>query len=67
MPNADLQLDGVEFSSLPSGLHLVEEDVVYVNYLSLTFPCTLASTSLGQVLHEERSARGVHLYPARDT
>ncbi|KAF8264240.1 hypothetical protein EI94DRAFT_1738825 [Lactarius quietus] len=25
----DLQLDGVEFSSLPSGLHLVEEDVVY--------------------------------------
>ncbi|KAH9025915.1 hypothetical protein EDB84DRAFT_1611676, partial [Lactarius hengduanensis] len=25
----DLQLDGVEFSSLPSGLHLVEQDVVY--------------------------------------
>ncbi|KAI9433131.1 hypothetical protein H4582DRAFT_1820081, partial [Lactarius indigo] len=25
----DLQLDGVEFSSLPSRLHLVEEDVVY--------------------------------------
>ena len=26
----DIQLDGVEFSSLPSGLHLVEQDVVYV-------------------------------------
>ncbi|KAG6373655.1 hypothetical protein JVT61DRAFT_6320 [Boletus reticuloceps] len=25
----DLQLDGVEFSTLPSGLHLVERDVVY--------------------------------------
>lgn len=25
----DLNLDGVEFSSLPSGLHLVEQDVVY--------------------------------------
>lgn len=26
----DLQLDGVEFSTLPSGLHLVDRDVVYV-------------------------------------
>lgn len=26
----DLSLDGVEFSSLPSGLHLVDEDVVQV-------------------------------------
>ncbi|KAI0247533.1 hypothetical protein BJV78DRAFT_1244684 [Lactifluus subvellereus] len=25
----DIQLDGVEFSALPSGLHLVEQDVVY--------------------------------------
>ncbi|KAF9220600.1 hypothetical protein BS17DRAFT_786803 [Gyrodon lividus] len=25
----DLQLDGVEFSTLPSGLHLVDQDVVY--------------------------------------
>ncbi|KAH9954085.1 hypothetical protein BC827DRAFT_1262315 [Russula dissimulans] len=25
----DVQLDGVEFSALPSGLHLVEQDVVY--------------------------------------
>ncbi|KAH9034011.1 hypothetical protein EDB83DRAFT_2525299 [Lactarius deliciosus] len=29
LSHADLQLDGVEFSSLPSGLHLVEQDVVY--------------------------------------
>lgn len=27
---ADLQLDGVEFSTLPSGLHLVDQDVVCV-------------------------------------
>jgi hypothetical protein len=35
----DLDLTNVEFSSLPSGLHLVEEDVVYVLcliFLSLT-------------------------------
>ena len=29
----DLQLDGVEFSTLPSGLHLVDRDVVYVRLL----------------------------------
>jgi len=28
----DVQLDGVEFSALPSGLHLVERDVVYVRH-----------------------------------
>ena len=27
----DLDLTNVEFSSLPSGLHLVEEDVVYAH------------------------------------
>ena len=31
----DLDLTNVEFSSLPSGLHLVEEDVVYAYYLPL--------------------------------
>jgi hypothetical protein len=34
----DVQLDGVEFSALPSGLHLVERDVVYVR------PNTLLTT-----------------------
>ena len=36
--NSDLNLDQVEFSALPSGLHLVEQDVVCVskkNLLSL--------------------------------
>jgi len=32
---ADLQLDGVEFSSLPSGLHPVEQDIMYVSVLHL--------------------------------
>lgn len=27
--HADLNLDNLEFSALPSGLHLVEQDVVY--------------------------------------
>jgi len=30
--NTDLNLDNVEFSALPSGLHLVDQDVVYDFY-----------------------------------
>jgi hypothetical protein len=38
LPSAELQQDGVEFSSSPSGLNLVEGDVVYVtNNFSLYF------------------------------
>lgn len=28
--SSDLSIDGVEFNTLPSGLHLVDRDVVYV-------------------------------------
>ncbi len=56
---ADLQLDGVEFSLLPSGLHLVEQDVVYASPFP-TLICTRL-TSLSQVLHEGRPARGMRL------
>ena len=34
----DLQLDGVEFSTLPSGLHLVDRDVVYVRLFWPLYP-----------------------------
>lgn len=38
----DLQLDGVEFSSLPSGLHLVEQDVVYFTKDGLRGVCVFS-------------------------
>ncbi|KAH9025906.1 hypothetical protein EDB84DRAFT_1503316, partial [Lactarius hengduanensis] len=41
LPHSDLQLDGVEFSSLPSGLHLVEQDVVYFTKDGLHGVCVL--------------------------
>ena len=34
----DIKLDNLEFSALPSGLHLVEQDVVCVYCLSPRFP-----------------------------
>lgn len=51
---ADLQLDGVEFSTLPSGLHLVDRDVVYVFLLG---PLTLV------VIHRSHTAtsRKIHM------
>lgn len=47
--HADLQLDGVEFSTLPSGLHLVDRDVVYVLLLS---PISYSQTSLAVTLQK---------------
>ena len=38
----DLNLDNVEFSALPSGLHLVDQDIVYellILHSHLTNPC----------------------------
>lgn len=40
----DLQLDGVEFSTLPSGLHLVDRDIVYVQFLGPCYPLYSQST-----------------------
>ena len=35
---SDLELDGIEFSALPSGLHLVDQDVVYVSCVHIAPP-----------------------------
>ncbi|KAH9178944.1 hypothetical protein EDB89DRAFT_995010 [Lactarius sanguifluus] len=55
----DLQFDGVEFGSLPSGLHLIEQDVLYVS-----FPLPLTLFGIGT----SRGTTGAAcaFYPAPD-
>ena len=61
LAQADFQLDGVEFSSLPSELHLGEHDVVYTSipYLSLCL-----SNLFGSDTSRRMPTRGVRPYPA---
>ena len=63
LARADLQLDGVEFSSLPSGLHLVEEDVVYVSHSS---PCALVLPLWTRYFTKD-GLRGVCIFTRRST
>jgi hypothetical protein len=62
--HTDIQLDGVEFSALPSGLHLLERDVVYVRF-------KLDNSSLTPFAHSyfttKDSHRGVCVFHRRPT
>lgn len=60
--NLDLNLDNLEFSALPSGLHLVEQDVVYVYWL-LRVPLTHGCV---QLLYERRPTWRVYISQAQD-
>lgn len=72
----DVQLDGVEFSALPSGLHLLERDVVYVRRnrpsplkldgSSLTPPLHIPPSTTQLLHHQGLPARRLCLSPAPD-
>ena len=62
-PLADLQLDGVEFSTLPSGLHLVDQDVVYVLLSRPHFPSCIHRHHM-QLLHKRQSPRRLCISPS---
>ncbi|KAI9456040.1 hypothetical protein BJY52DRAFT_1213071 [Lactarius psammicola] len=55
LARADVQLDGVEFSSLPSGLHLVEQDVVYFTKDGLRGVCIFSRRPTSE--HGQRGFR----------
>ncbi|KAG1748120.1 hypothetical protein EDB19DRAFT_1684366 [Suillus lakei] len=54
----DLELDGVEFSTLPSGLHLVDQDVVYFTKDTHSGVC---------VFRRRRTAEQGHRWPTLST